>query len=147
MIRTASESDVSSVKNIVEMAYKIYLPRLLDPPDPLKQDFSSLVADGKTYVLDVDRGIMGTVTCIEDQNALVMRSLGVDPGHQRRGYGEQLVTFVESEARRRGHGYVRFWTREEMVEARRFYLHLGYEVTGKVKTETRSTVFFEKLLD
>lgn len=146
MIRLARTADADSIKFIVLAAFKKYAARLAEPPDPVKQDFNLLVSSNNTHVLTAGGCIVGTVTCLVEGSDLIMRNLGVHPCHQRRGYGEQLVTFAENEGRRLGCTSMKFWTREEMVEVHRFYINLGYDKGYTVRTQTRSTTFFSKPL-
>jgi putative acetyltransferase len=55
-----------------------------------------------------------------------LKSLYVARGVRRRGLGEQLVSLVEDESRRRGASFVELWTDARFLDAHRLYERLGY---------------------
>src|SRR5688572_30050729 len=61
--RPAAAGDVDSVAALVNRAYAMYLPRMDREPAPMKDDYASLVADGRVAVaIDGDSGtVVGAI--------------------------------------------------------------------------------------
>jgi len=60
-----------------------------------------------------------------------VRYMAVEENGRGRGYGSQILTALETEARRRGAGKIVLNARDDAVE---FYAHRGYAVTGDGET-------------
>jgi len=144
MIRLATSQDAVALENLATAAYSKYLDTLHTPPDALLLDYEKVAEEGNTYVIEVEQSICGMVTCIEETDFVILRSLAVLPGFQGKGIGRQLADFVEAEALSRGFEQVRLWTREQMHDNIHFYTQLGYEITHRKNSEDGSRVFFKK---
>jgi hypothetical protein len=45
-IRSATVADVRAIAQIVEDAYRVYIPRMGKPPGPMLDDYAARVAEG-----------------------------------------------------------------------------------------------------
>ena len=79
--------------------------------------------------LDVNRNILGTgrLHRLSDSSAQI-RYMAVDPQHQGKGIGSQLLRLLEDEAREWGCGEILLNARSVSLE---FYLRHGYQVIGE----------------
>lgn len=68
---------------------------------------------------------------LEGERAAELKRMRVDPAHQRRGYGERVLTALEERARQRGFQRMVLDTAPELTAARRLYEKRGYRQTGR----------------
>ena len=57
-IRAATAADVSVIGQIVEQAYRHYIPRIGKPPGPMLDDYAARVAEDVVWVIEEDRAIV-----------------------------------------------------------------------------------------
>jgi len=51
-IRAATAADVSVIGQIVEQAYRHYIPRIGKPPGPMLDDYAARVSEGVVWVIE-----------------------------------------------------------------------------------------------
>lgn len=66
------------------------------------------------------------------QGVVKLRQMAIDPDHQGRGIGAQIVAFAEQLATARGHRQIVLHARESAVG---FYERAGYAATGEIFME------------
>jgi ribosomal protein S18 acetylase RimI-like enzyme len=81
-------------------------------------------ADGEATAVDTDDGADDEA---ENKEAAEIRRMRVHPDHQRRGYGEELLTRLETLADERGFDRIVLETNENLRAARTLYETHGYE--------------------
>ena len=58
-----------------------------------------------------------------------LRTMAVEPGHQRRGIGRMMLQYVEAAARERGAGVIRVETSVENEGTQKIYMQSGFTVS------------------
>ena len=147
MIRRARPADRAAVEAIVHAAYAIYVDRVDKPPGPMLDDYARLIADGAVSVLeDADGTIAAIVVLVLQPDHLLLDNIAVRPDRQGQGFGRQLITFAEAEARRLGFTQLRLYTHEKMTENIALYKRLGFVETGRGHQAGYDRVFMTKRL-
>jgi GNAT superfamily N-acetyltransferase len=145
-IRPAALGDVASIEVVVAAAYTPYVARIGVRPLPLDDDYAARVADGNTHVAVDDDAVVGVLVLVPKDDHVLVHNVAVHPSVQRRGVGRALLAFAEDVARNAGHGELRLYTHEKMVENRRLYARLGYADVGRETIEGRNAVRMRKRL-
>jgi ribosomal protein S18 acetylase RimI-like enzyme len=144
IIRPATPADLPAYVRIVDAAYSPYIPRMGRKPAPMLDDHAGRVRDGTAWVADVNGEVAGVLVLLDEPDHLLLDNVAVDPGHRRTGIGRALLRFAETEAARRGHGEIRLYTHETMVENVALYARIGYQEVGRGTQSGFRRVFFRK---
>jgi GNAT superfamily N-acetyltransferase len=132
MIRAARPDDRLAVEAIVNAAYSVYIARIGKPPGPMLDDYGVLIDTGAVSVWQEPNGpIAAIIVLLPKHDHLLLDNIAVDPGHQGKGIGRQLIAFADAEARRLGYGELRLYTHEKMTENIALYTRLGFVETGR----------------
>jgi ribosomal protein S18 acetylase RimI-like enzyme len=106
-------------------------PRPTNPPSSALNETAATIADhlGRAggAVLHVGGAIVGVVLWEEQDGALYISRVSVDPEHRRRGIARALMDEAEREARRRGMSRMTLGVRLELEENRRLFRSCGFE--------------------
>ena len=145
-IRAATAADVPAIGEIVERAYRHYIPRIGKPPGPMLDDYAARVAEGVVWVIEEGSGIAGILVLLPRPDYLLLDNIAVDPARQGSGLGRRLLAFAEAEAMRRGYREIRLYTHQTMTENQRLYAAIGYEETGRGTEAGYERVFMRKPL-
>jgi len=145
-IRAATAADVSVIKEIVEQAYRHYIPRIGKPPAPMLVDYAARVSQGVVWVIEEGSGVVGIIVLKSTPEHLLLDNIAVAPARQGSGLGRQLLAFAEAEAVRRGYREIRLATHQTMTENQRLYAAIGYEETGRGTEAGYARVFMHKRL-
>ena len=145
-IRAAIASDVSVIEQIVEQAYRQYIPRLGKPPGPMLDDYSARVSEGVVWVIEEGSAIAGIIVLLPKPEYLLLDNIAVAPARQGSGMGRRLLTFAEAEAVRRGYREIRLYMHQTMTENQHLYTAIGYEETGRGTEAGYERVFMRKRL-
>ena len=78
-------------------------------------------------MLERDGVVVGTVLWEEEDGALYVSRVSVDPDSRRQGIARALMDEVEREARRRGFSRMTLGVRLELEENRRLFRSCGFE--------------------
>ena len=127
------EQDFSRYRDLVELRRRVL--RI-----PLGLDFTARqLAEEKEDIhvaAYLDGALVGCVllrAMDRSHSAVVkLRQMAVDPGHQRRGIGAQILAFAERLAAERGYREIVLHARETAAP---FYERAGYVPTGEIFTE------------
>ncbi|HYO21724.1 MAG TPA: arsenic resistance N-acetyltransferase ArsN2 [Flavisolibacter sp.] len=79
------------------------------------------------YLLKEDGSSIGTIGMEHDGRTALLRSLSVEPSKRGKGYGEELVAFLEATAREKGILAIYLLT----TTATRFFLKRGYAIINR----------------
>ena len=145
-IRAATAADIAAITDIVDQAYRHYLPRMGKPPGPMLDDYAARVSQGVVWVLEQGGAIAAVVVLLPAPDYLLLDNIAVSPARQGLGLGRRLLAFAEDEALRRGYREIRLYTHETMVENQRLYASIGYEETGRGTEAGYNRVFMRKQL-
>ncbi|HEY8791050.1 MAG TPA: GNAT family N-acetyltransferase [Actinopolymorphaceae bacterium] len=138
LITPAVEADLPRLLEIRHAAFAAQAPSaytdeqvrtLLDDVDP--DELLAMIADRQLFVarLDPDAGADGEVVGSAGWQRTRLRHVYVDPAHTRRGIATALLTYVESDFRRRT-GAVEIHA-GVALHAEGFYLATGYRVVSR----------------
>jgi ribosomal protein S18 acetylase RimI-like enzyme len=145
-IRAATAADARAIADIVDQAYRHYLPRMGKPPGPMLDDYAARVSQGVVWVLEQGGAIAAAVVLLPAPEYLLLDNIAVSPARQGLGLGRQLLAFAEAEALRQGYREIRLYTHQTMVENQRLYASIGYEETGRGSEAGYDRVFMRKRL-
>jgi ribosomal protein S18 acetylase RimI-like enzyme len=125
-IRFAQPDEAEPIRAVARDAYARWTPRLGRESSPMRADYSEVIAEGRAWVLEVDRKIVGFIDLKDDPEVLEIANIAVLAAEQGKGYGGRLLAFAEEEAKRRGCDVVRLYVNALMTENIDIYRHLGY---------------------
>jgi ribosomal protein S18 acetylase RimI-like enzyme len=125
-LRAAEPADSASVADLVDAAYRHYVPRLGMRPGPMDADYDRAIADDEV-ILAVDGAvIVGVLVLSRHDGGFYVENVAVAPSHQKCGVGRLLLRHAEDAARRAGFGEVTLYTHEQMSENLALYRRIGY---------------------
>jgi ribosomal protein S18 acetylase RimI-like enzyme len=145
-IRAATAADASAIEQIVEQAYRNYIPRIGKPPGPMLDDYDARVAEGVVWVIEEGSAIAGIIVLLPRPDYLLLDNIAVAPARQGSGLGRRLLAFAEAEAVQRGYREIHLYTHQTMTENQRLYAAIGYEETGRGTEAGYQRVFMRKRL-
>ena len=145
-IRAATGADVPVIGQIVEQAYRQYIPRVGKPPGPMLDDYSARISEDVVWVIEEGSTIAGIIVLLPKPEYLLLDNIAVPPARQGSGLGRRLLAFAEAEAVRRGYSEIRLYTHRTMTENQRLYAAIGYEETGRGTDSGYERVFMRKRL-
>lgn len=106
-------------------------PRPTNPPSSaLRETAATITAHlekGGGAVLERDGIVVGTVLWEEEDGALYVSRVSVNPDYRRQGIARALMDEAEREARRRGFSRMTLGVRLELEENRRLFRSCGFE--------------------
>jgi ribosomal protein S18 acetylase RimI-like enzyme len=144
-IRPATGADLTAVRQIVDGAYRGYIPRIGKPPGPMLDDYRARIAQGSVSVVENgDGGVAGIIVLLPGADHLLLHNIAVDPVHQGRGFGRVLIEFAERQAQDQGYREIRLYTHEKMTENIALYGRIGFVETGRAHQEGFDRVFMAK---
>ena len=145
-IRAATAADVSVIAQIVEQAYRDYIPRIGKPPAPMLDDYAVRVSEGVVWVIEGGDAVAGVIVLLPRPDYLLLDNIAVVPARQGSGLGRRLLAFAEAEAARHGYREIRLYTHRTMTENQRLYAAIGYEEIGRGTEAGYERVFMRKRL-
>jgi ribosomal protein S18 acetylase RimI-like enzyme len=143
-IRAAIASDMPAIEQIVEPAYRHYIPRIGKPPGPMVDDYNARISEGVVWVIEEGAAVAGVIVLLPRPDYLLLDNIAVAPARQGSGLGRRLLAFAEAEAGRRGYREIRLYTHRTMTENQRLYAAIGYEETGRGTEAGYERVFMRK---
>lgn len=144
-VRPAALADKAAIERIVEVAYRIYIPRIGKPPSPMLDDYAARIAEGSVSVVEDGQGaIAGLIVLLPGADHLLLLNIAVHPDHQGRGLGRVLIAFAEQEARTRGYTEVRLYTHAKMTENIGLYTRAGFAEIGRAHEDGYDRVYMAK---
>ena len=145
-IRAATAADAVVIEQIVEQAYRHYIPRIGKPPGPMLDDYGARISEGVVWVVEEGSAISGIIVLLPRPAYLLLDNIAVTPARQGSGLGRRLLAFAEAEAVRCGYREIRLYTHQTMTENQRLYAAIGYEETGRGPEAGYERVFMRKRL-
>ena len=130
--RAAGIGDAAAIADLVRRAFSTQ-SRPTNPPSSALHETASTIADhltrGGGAVLESGGAMVGVVLWMEEDGALYISRLSVDPEHRRQGIARTLMDEAEREARRRGLSRMTLGVRLELEDNRRLFKSCGFEET------------------
>jgi GNAT superfamily N-acetyltransferase len=146
VIRKGELADIDAIKICIDEAYVSYIPRIGKRPASMDADFKPLLREGRVWVLELDRVIVGLMVLMEEPGAFEIRSVAVRPAHQRQGLGGRLMLHAEVLARETGRSMLRLYTNAKIPELVTYYSKLGYHEEDRKQDHGYERVFMLKML-
>jgi GNAT superfamily N-acetyltransferase len=143
-IRPAMFADADAVADVVNAAYRPYIPRIGKPPGPMLDDYPRRIADGQVWVLDDAGGVIGVLVLEETPDAFLLDNIAVRPDRHGEGLGRRLLAFAEAEAIRRGWNAITLYTNALMTDNISLYARIGYVETNRVAEKGFDRVYMVK---
>lgn len=145
MIRIASKTDLSTVRQIARLAYAPYVPAIGKDPAPMVADFAAHQATGELWVFDRPP-VLGYIVFRVSANTGFIENVAVAPDATGQGLGTELVTFAETAASAQGAKIMELYTNIHMVANLDYYPRRGYRETCRRTENGFERVYFEKHL-
>jgi ribosomal protein S18 acetylase RimI-like enzyme len=128
-IRVAAAADASVIADLVRRAFAAQ-PRATNPPSSALRETVATIAEhlarGGGAVLEREGVVVGVVLWEEEEGALYISRVSVDPEQRRQGIARALVDEAEREARRRGLPRMTLGVRLELEENHRLFRSCGF---------------------
>lgn len=145
MIRSARDEDVAAIEQIARDAYHVYEERLGRPPAPMIADFKRHLARDWVIVFEGnDASVSGYAVLRVDERRALLDNIAVDPGHQRSGIGQALITAVERQAMAHGHKQLELYTNVVMTENIGWYEKLGFVETRRIVEDGFHRIYMKR---
>ncbi|HGM5578635.1 TPA: N-acetyltransferase family protein [Pseudomonas putida] len=145
-VRPATRTDAAAISRVVIAALREsnsqdYPPEVIAQ---VEQSFSpeivtTQLTKRRVFVALLGENILGTASL----DGHVVRSVFVDPAHQKSGIGRHLMDVIHATAARAGIGTVRV---PSSITAERFYTALGYQIIRDEFHGLERTIVMEKRL-
>ena len=148
-IRPYLPSDTEAVRKLHVKALKAVVP--FEENNPWDKDLDRIDeiygrnhgifligwADGTLVAMGALRRVTATIC--------ELKRLRVDPDHQRQGYGRQMLTTLEHEAKRLGYTTIQLETTAQLTAAQKLYEQSDYtEVKRQTEGLPFETIFYTK---
>lgn len=151
-IERATVHDAYQIESLVNSAYSKYVERMGKKPAPMTENYHAIIQahSEEIFVLRAsqDGKVLGSITLNDHQedDAVKVNNVVVNPTAQGFGYGRRLLQFAEETARAKGRGAVTLFTNEKMFENITLYPRLGFVETERRTEDGYRRVFFRKTL-
>ena len=132
LTRAAGVGDAAAIADLVRLAFSTQSRPTNPPSSALGETAATIAAHftaGGGAVLEVDGVMVGAVLWNEEDGALYISRLSVNPEHRRQGIARALIDAAEREARRQGLPRMTLGVRLELEENRRLFRSCGFEET------------------
>jgi len=118
------------IADLVRLAFSVQSRPTNPPSSALRETAATIVEHlgrGGGAVLEIDGVMVGVVLWNEEDGALYIGRLSVDPARRRQGIARALMDEAEREARRREMTRMTLGVRLELDENRRLFQSCGFE--------------------
>jgi uncharacterized protein (DUF433 family)/N-acetylglutamate synthase-like GNAT family acetyltransferase len=144
VIRVATQNDALNVTALIVTAYSHYVERLGQEPQPMTDDYPAMIQANQVHVAEADGCIVGVLVTQEKPDCLLIRTVAVNPGSQRKGFGIKLLSFAETLAWDMKKNRIKLYTNEVMDGTFNLYSCLGYWVTHRDGLAGKQVIYMEK---
>ena len=142
-IREATIEDSEGLQSCMELAYATYQERMGGKRlPPMEVDYLTEIQNYPTWVVESNGIILGGLIMVFEGNEASIANIAVDPNAQGRGIGKALMSFAESQARKKLFSELHLATHMLLSENLSLYKHLGWKITGEEGTK----VFMKKMI-
>ncbi|MBW1638916.1 GNAT family N-acetyltransferase [Microbacterium resistens] len=142
----ASSGDHKAIRDLVDRAYRGYVPRIGKRPAPMTDDYRQRILDGEAHVAQIDGCIVGLIVLSPRDDYLHIGNIAVDPDRQREGIGTVLLGFAEERARELGLTELRLYTNAAMTENLDYYPKRGFTAVERRHEDGFDRVYFSRVL-
>jgi ribosomal protein S18 acetylase RimI-like enzyme len=110
------------------------------------EDYRTVVDTHEVFVGEFGQRVVGVLVLVETSDGFLLENVAVDPNHQGRGIGRQLLALAEARAIEAGYNSIYLYTNEAMAENLKLYAKLGYEEFTRRREKGLSRVYMRKRL-
>ena len=139
-VSQASVGDQKAIRDLVDRAYRGYVPRIGKQPAPMTDNYRQRILDGEAYVTRIDGCIVGLIVLSPRDDYLHIGNIAVDPDRQRGGVGTALLGFAEERARELGLTELRLYTNLD------YYPKRGFTAVERRREDSFDRVYFSRVL-
>lgn len=134
-IRTATTSDAKAIACLLRQAFEefapLYTPESFVATVQPEDGVLKRLREGPVWLAESASGVIGTVSAVCLEDALVVRGMAVAPEARGRGIGRALLTTAEDFARNRGLNGLSLYTTQFLADAISLYRAFGFTFTGE----------------
>jgi ribosomal protein S18 acetylase RimI-like enzyme len=146
-IRLATTNDLAEIIDCVRQAYSKYTERIGREPAPMLADYKAQLEQGIVRVLTEQDDIRGLLVSFPEDDHYFIRNIAVYPAFQGYGYGKQLMTFAQEQAKTLHLSEVSLYTNVAMTENIAFYSKIGFEEIDRMIENGYHRVYMRKRLE
>lgn len=145
--RLAQRRDAGVAARVVMRAYQPYVARMGVPPAPMRSDYKAVIAKSQVWLAEDGWTLLGLLVVESEPEGLLIHNVAVDPDFHNRGVGRRLLMLAEDLARQAGHGQIRIYANQAMVESKVFYERHGYQEFDRREEGGYQRIYLYKLVD
>jgi ribosomal protein S18 acetylase RimI-like enzyme len=148
-VRRASSLDSEAIRRVVRAAYRRYVDRVGQWPEPATLDYHDIVADAEVWVAIEHSQIIGVIVLRQKgvpRDVLAVENVAVVPKFQGRGIGGSLLELAERRAVELDFPALELYTNVAMTEDQAIYAHLGFVRVGQRRERGFERVYLRKEL-
>ena len=142
IFRLAKIDDASLVSEISRRAYSpVYEAIIGAVPKPAWEDYSARIKASRVWIAEVGNEPAGVLVVDRALDFLMIYSIAVDPRHQGKGLGAELLRYAESVAECEGVCELRLYINSRMERNLSIYRKAGFVELGQRPHPSRSGEF------
>jgi ribosomal protein S18 acetylase RimI-like enzyme len=126
IICLASPEQAPEIRDLTVRAYAKWVPVTPRKPRPMTADYNTSVQENRFDLLYEDGKLIGLIETVEQDDEMMIVNVAIDPDHQGRGFGTQLMKHAEQRAKASALRATRLYTNKLMTENIVLYERLGY---------------------
>ena len=125
-IRLAVSADAAGVTDCVCRAFIDYIAVIGQQPQPMLEDYQSLISQSRVYIAVADAQLAGVLVIDTTGQEFCIDTLATHPLCQGAGIGKKLIAWAERLAQEQDGDAVTLSTNRLMHKTRAIYRHLGF---------------------
>ncbi|MFX0113770.1 MAG: GNAT family N-acetyltransferase [Candidatus Hodarchaeota archaeon] len=148
-IRLATLEEAEDCREIIHKAYEAGRKLMSrDPKVLLKpgKDFVDLAKKKRLYVIIYENNLIGTFTLTLKDPPAILQYFALVPKCQNRGWGSNILLWIENYVRENEFDVIRLETYEKWVQTNRFYQQRGYQHIDSFTKENETIFIWEKVV-
>jgi GNAT superfamily N-acetyltransferase len=148
-IRLAVPEEAVDCRGIIHRAYEAGRKLMSrDPKVLLKpgRDFVDLAKEERLYAILHESNLIGTFTLTLNDPPAILQYFALVPECQNRGWGSNILLWIEDYVGKSGFDVIRLETYEKWVQTNKFYQERGYQHIDSFTKENETIFVWEKLL-
>lgn len=145
--RAAKPEDAGMIREVVRSAYAKWIPMIGREPRPMNADYEQAVREHQIELIYVGSKMAGLIETMLRDDHLWIENVAVEPGHQGKGLGRQLLARAERRAVEAGRAEIRLLTNAAFEANVALYEKTGYRITAREPFMGGTTLYMSKKLD